>query len=120
MTDEQVERAIETLLNNQANFEVQLEKTNQQVERTSRQLAETNQRLETYAERVEAYAEHVESYAARIDGYAETQTEFMRVVIRHIEAQGEINASLRDSLARTDKRLDALIDIVMEGRNGKS
>jgi DNA polymerase elongation subunit (family B) len=106
MTNEEFERAIEHILNLQANFEVQLEKTNQQlaetdaqVKRTSRQIEETNKRL---------------------DIYAETQTEFIKIVTKHIEAQGEINASLRASLARTDSRLDALIDIVRDRLSGQS
>jgi septal ring factor EnvC (AmiA/AmiB activator) len=88
MTGDEVERAIEILLGNQANFEAQLEKTNQQLERTSHQIEETNRRLEAYAE---------------------TQTEFIQIVTQQITAQGEINASLRASLARTDERLDRLI-----------
>jgi prefoldin subunit 5 len=50
MTSDQVERAIETLLTNQATFETQLERTNQQIEQTNRQIEQTNQRLEMHAE----------------------------------------------------------------------
>ncbi len=99
MTSEEMERGIELVLKNQATLETQIERTSRQVEETNKRLEETNKRLETHAE---------------------TQTEFIQIVTRHIEAQGEINASLRASLARTDDRLDALIDIVREGRNGKS
>ncbi len=99
MTSEEMERGIELVLKNQATLETQIERTSHQIEQTNKGLEETNKRLETHAE---------------------TQTEFIQIVTRHIEAQGEINASLRASLARTDDRLDALIDIVREGRNGKS
>ncbi|HWT00576.1 MAG TPA: hypothetical protein VN256_10035 [Pyrinomonadaceae bacterium] len=70
MTGEEMERAIEFLLQSQANFDARLEQTNQQVAETSRQL----------------------------QSYAETQSEFIQIVTRHIEAQAEINASLRESI----------------------
>jgi vacuolar-type H+-ATPase subunit I/STV1 len=67
MTSEEMERAIAILLNNQANSDIRLEKMNEQIEKTNRQLEETNKRLEMFAE---------------------TQTGFIQVVTRHIEAQG--------------------------------
>jgi chromosome segregation ATPase len=128
MTGEEMERAIEFLLQSQANFDARLEQTNRQVAETSRQL----------------------------QIYTETQREFIQIVTRHIEAQAEINSSLRGSdrklksaqreltasqaeinssvrdsireLAasqlRTDERLDRLAATVerfiTEGRNGNS
>ncbi len=38
--------------------------------------------------------------------YAETQTEFIKIVTRTLEAQAEINASLRTSIARTYERVN--------------
>jgi len=55
--------------------------------------------------------------------HAETQTEFMQIVTRHIEMQGEINASLRAAVSRTDERLDRLETLVeryIEGRGGQT
>lgn len=92
MTGEEMERAIEFLLKGQASHDTRLDQLTAQVTETSKQL----------------------------QAFAQTQTEFIQIVTRHIEAQGEINASLRASLARTDERLDALIDIVREGRDQKS
>ncbi|MGB7922899.1 MAG: hypothetical protein WCF57_06615 [Pyrinomonadaceae bacterium] len=131
MTGEEMERAIEIILHNQANFELQFEKTNRQMERT-------DARLETLAGQMEALTERVETIG-------ETQTEFIQIVLRHIEAQGEINASLRgmmreqkettrelkdsqlrltESQTRTDERLDRLAETVEryinERRNGNS
>lgn len=91
MTNEEMERAIEFLFQGQANFEKRLEQTNQQIAETNRQLQMT----------------------------AEKQREFIQFVTRHIEAQAEINDSLRGSIralrgpireltaaqARTDERL---------------
>ena len=112
MTGEEMERAIEIILHNQANFELQFEKTNRQMEATNA--------------RVEALAEQVGIVAERVEAVADTQTEFIRTTIQHIEAQGEINASVRGMLrelkettlelkrsqTRTDKWLVRLADTV--------
>lgn len=131
MTNDEVERAIEILLNNQARFDVRLEKLAEQSERT-------DQRLEQTIQQVQETSRQLAVTTMRLDAYAETQTQFIQVVMRHIESQGEINASLRgavreltdslrgavreltDAQLRTDERLNALIVIVREGRNGKS
>ena len=114
MTGGEMERAVEIILNNQANFELQVEKTNQQIE-------ETNKRLGTF----------IEDTDKRFGIFAETQTEFIQITLRHIEAQGEINSSLRVMLrelkvsqTRADERLGRLAETVerhiSEGHNGKN
>ncbi|MDQ1591213.1 MAG: hypothetical protein QOG71_1840 [Pyrinomonadaceae bacterium] len=88
MTGEEMERAIEFLLQSQASLESEVAETNRVV------------RLQ-----------------------AETQTEFIQIVTRHIEAQGEINASLRAAVSRTDERLDrleVLVERYIEGRGGQA
>jgi hypothetical protein len=45
MTSEEMERAIEILLNNQASYEHQFERTNRQIEQTNRQLERTDKQL---------------------------------------------------------------------------
>ncbi|HYO99642.1 MAG TPA: hypothetical protein VER76_05590 [Pyrinomonadaceae bacterium] len=108
MTGEEMERAIEFLLQGQANHQVRLDELTQQ-------LAETNRLV-------------------RLN--AETQTQFIQIVTQHIEAQGEVNASLRDANAslhdanaslrdaifstngRLD-RLEALVERYIEGRDGQ-
>ena len=95
MTGDEMERAIEFLLQSQASLEAQIAETNKIVQLN-----------------------------------AETQTAFIQIVTRHIEAQGEINASLRTalkqndaSISRTDARLDrleALVERYLEGRNGQN
>jgi len=84
MTGEEMERAIEFLLQSQANFDARLEQTNQQVAETNRQVAETNRQLAETNMQLQAYAE--------------TQTEFIQIVTGHIKAQAEINASVRESI----------------------
>jgi len=90
MTNEEMKRALEFLVKNQASFDDRLEQTNQQI-------AETNRQLQVYAE---------------------TQTEFIQIVTRTLEAQAEINASFRVAIARidergnkTDERLDRLAEM---------
>jgi prefoldin subunit 5 len=91
MTNEEMERAIEFLLNSQAKFEVRLEQTIEQVNRNSTQLGQLT-------ERVDSISTQVESLTSQLGTVIETQDEFMQVVLKHITAQGEINASVRDTL----------------------
>jgi ABC-type Fe2+-enterobactin transport system substrate-binding protein len=84
MTSDEMQSAIEFLLRNQANFDLQLEKTIQQLAQTNEQLARTNQQLELTNQRVSMLAD--------------TQTEFIQTMLQHVEAQGEINASMRRTM----------------------
>jgi chromosome segregation ATPase len=84
MNSDEIQNAIEFLLKNQANFDVQLEKTNRQLEQTNQQLEQTNRQLEQTNQRVSLLAE--------------TQTEFIQVMLGHVEAQREINADTRQTL----------------------
>jgi hypothetical protein len=77
MTSDQVERAIETLLTNQATFESQLAQTNQNVALVGEQVSELSRQMSMFAD---------------------TQSDFMGVVLKHIEVQGEINASMRSAV----------------------
>lgn len=70
MTNEEVERAIEFLLKNQANFDSRLEQTNQQLTETNRQLAL----------------------------YTETQSEFMQTVLRYMDFQNNQNTEFRQAI----------------------
>jgi chromosome segregation ATPase len=116
MTGEEMERAIGFLLQGQANHEARLGALTDKVNQLAEQVAETNRIVQFHAE---------------------TQTQFIQIVTHHIEAQGEINASLRitinqadarltradEKISRTDARLDrlgALVERYIEGRNGQS
>jgi prefoldin subunit 5 len=119
MTNDEMERAIDFLLKSQASLDVRIGQTNEQ-------LGHTNEQLRQLAEQVGAFAD--------------TQADIMRVMTRTFEAQAQINESLRAGLreltskqsrteealerlaeaqAHTDRRLDALIDIVQGQRNGQ-
>lgn len=78
MTGDEMQRAIEFLLKNQANFETRFERFEMQAEETNRQIAQTNQVVEALAE---------------------TQTVFAQTVIGYVTAQNDLNASVDKKLA---------------------
>lgn len=86
MTGKEMERAIEFLLQSQASFESQLEKTNQQLELTDQ----------------------------RVSTLAETQTEFIQMMLQHVEAQREINASLRRTTSDLSQTMGALAEVTQQ------
>jgi BMFP domain-containing protein YqiC len=123
MTSDEMERAIDFLLKSQANLEQRIEQVN-----------------ENLGARIEEVAARVEDTSRLLGEMAQTQNQFIQVVTRTFEAQAQINESLRagvselaakqsrteDALVRlaeaqahTDRRLDALIDIVQRDRNGQ-
>jgi chromosome segregation ATPase len=121
-TDEQQARTSEQL----ARTDEQLARTDEQLARTDEQLARTDERLRQLTEQVSAFAD--------------TQANIMLVMTRTIESQAQFNDSIRTAIgelatrqsrteeslvrlaeaqAHSDRRLDALIDIVRGGRNGQ-
>jgi chromosome segregation ATPase len=117
MTPEEIERAIETLLNNQANHELQLERTSQQLAQTDKQLEQTNGQIEQTNRQLEQTNRQLEHTDRQVAMLAESQREFMQVVLQHIEAQGEINKTIRGSIRDLSNTVERYIS---EGRNGKS
>ncbi|MEA2175990.1 MAG: hypothetical protein QOD00_3582 [Blastocatellia bacterium] len=94
MTNEEMQRGIEFLLNHQADFEARLAQTEAQMARTSEQLTQTSQQVELLA---------------RMNG------EFTQFVRSNLEAQSELNQALRETVraltvaqARTDERLSEI------------
>lgn len=87
MTGEEMERAIEFLLQNQASlesrFEARMVAAEARQDRTDQQIAETNRQLQTYAE---------------------TQSEFIGIMSRNVDA-------LTTAQAQTDARLNKLIGL---------
>ena len=109
MTGEEMERAIEFLLQSQANFEVRLTAFDARLERMQEQLEETNRQLQSVAE---------------------TQTQFIQTVTQFIESQSRINenqarinAELRATQTRIANALDSLATTVqrfVEGRDSST
>lgn len=116
MTNEEMERAIDFLLKSQANFEARL----------ARQEIERAQRDARIDERHELTNQQIAETEKKIGMFADLQAEFMQLVTRTFDEQARINKSVAEALTRlaesqthTDRRLDALIDIVRGGRNGE-
>ena len=84
MTGDEMERAIEFLLQGQANHEARLGELTDKINQLTEQVAETNKVVQLHAE---------------------TQTQFIQIVTRHIETQVEINASLRASINQAEARI---------------
>lgn len=64
-----------------------------------------------------------EEFNAKLSAIIDAQIQTEGGLAKLAESQAKLaesQARLADSQAHTDKRLDALIDIVREGRNGKS
>ena len=83
MTGEEMNRAIEFLLESQANQQAKLDELTQQV-------SETNRQLQTYAE---------------------TQSEFIQIVSRNVDALATAQAQTDGKLNKTDERLNKLISL---------
>ena len=129
MTNEEMERAIDFLLKSQANFEARQQQY--EVERAQR-----DARID---ERFELTARQSAETEKKLMMFADLQSDLTRVMTQTIQAQAQINASqkafnrsvqefkrtvttaldhLTESQAQTDRRLDALIDIVQRERDG--
>jgi chaperonin cofactor prefoldin len=125
MSNEEVERAIDFLLKSQANLEAQC--------------ARTDERVSRLVEQVSQVTEQVAQLKEQLSSFADTQANIMRVMTQTLESQARINESFRsaigevaarqsrleeaivrlaDSQAQSDRRLDALMKIVEEGRSG--
>jgi septal ring factor EnvC (AmiA/AmiB activator) len=109
MTGEEMERAIEFLLQSQANFEERLVAFEAQQRRTDEQIAETGRQIAETGRQVAETERQVAETERQLAAYAETQSVFIQTVTRTFEAQDQINASLRVANAQADERLNKLI-----------
>jgi chromosome segregation ATPase len=94
MTNEEMERGIEFLLQQQANFEARLAQAEARQAKTEAQLTQTSKQIETLAQ---------------------MHAEFTGFVRSNLEAQSELNQSLRETVraltvaqARMDERIGDL------------
>lgn len=82
-----------------------------------------SERMDTHQSWINLLGEAQANSEAKIAALADAQIRTEENVARLFVAQArteEALARLAEAQAHTDKRLDALIDIVREGRNGKS
>ena len=98
MTGEEMERAIEFLLQSQAGHDARLDKLTAQV-------TETSQQLQVYAQ---TQTEFIEIATRTMEGLAEAQARTERTLNVLAEAQTRTDAQIN----RTDERLDRLTTLV--------
>ena len=87
MTNEEIERTIEIILNNQATFEAQLVRTNEQIE-------ETNKIVSTLAD---------------------SQNELTGLVTAHVTAQNAFNAEIKTSITQLAETVERFIKASQNG-----
>ena len=106
MTDDERQRQMDFILSQQAQFAADIQK-----------LQETQARI---IESQEQSAQIVNRLAAvTIEGFNQINAQIGTLIDAQTRAEGSLT-KLAEAQAHTDQRLDALIDIVREGRNGKS
>jgi ABC-type transporter Mla subunit MlaD len=120
MTGEEMERALEFLLQSQANYDARLEQTKefllQSQANYDARLEQTNARLEQTNARLEQTSGQIAETSRQLQAYAETQTEFIQIVTTSI-------SRLVEAQTRSDERIDKLTALlerfVSEGKDGK-
>ncbi len=125
MTGEEMERAIEFLLQSQANSEARQAATGSQLAETNRQLAETNNQL---AETIRHVAENnvqIMHLGKQVEALADSQNDLTLIMTRYVEAQDSINISVQKSirdLATSVQDLASTVERFIKGRgsNGNS
>jgi hypothetical protein len=112
MTGEEMERAIEFLLQSQANFDARLDRSQ----------AEFEARLQRLEAGLEQTNQQVAETGRQLQAYAETQTEFIQIVTTAMQGLAAAQSRTDERLVQTDERLNTLADlverIISEGRNG--
>jgi prefoldin subunit 5 len=90
MTGEEMERAIEFLLKNQADFAARQDRTDARLDELTAQVSETGRQLATYAQ---------------------TQSQFIEIVTTAMTSLAESQAQTDAKLKQTDDRLNKLIGL---------
>jgi len=90
MTGEEMERAIEFLLKNQADFAARQDRTDARLDELTAQVSETGRQLATYAQ---------------------TQSQFIEIVTTTMTSLAESQAQTDAKLKQTDDRLNKLIGL---------
>ena len=120
MTDEERQRAMDFIVAQQAKHSVEIDRLLESHVRAENRLALTENRLdrdEYRLDRDERILKLMIRAARR--GRRDFNQRFARVT-EALTALADAQTRTETSIAHTDKRLDALIDIVRNGRNGKS
>ena len=110
MTEEEMRSKMEFIVEHQAKFSAEIEKLNELHAQADARLT----RLENVVVRL---ANHTEERFITLAERMESGVAFLN---EKMGALAESQVRLADSLAHTDQRLDTLIDIIRQERNGRS
>lgn len=106
MTGDEMERAIDFLLQGQANHEARLGALTDTVRELAEKVGGLTESVGGLTEKTDQLTQQVAETNRIVQLHSQTQTQFIQIVTGHIEAQVEINASLREAIVRMDARLD--------------
>ena len=95
MTGEELERAIEFLLQSQANSEARIARLEAAQEDTNRQIAETGRQLAETGRQIAENGRQLADTNQLLDSFADTQAALMRVAAETFAAQNRINEDVR-------------------------
>ena len=122
MTNEEMERAIEFLLKSQANLEARSEQENtnlrasiaevnknlgERIEEVDRMLGE---RIARTDEQIAQTNEQLRQTKRLLGEFADTQMEFIQVMTRTWESQGDFNNSMRAAYRKLAEKVDKLAE----------
>ena len=107
MSEEDRQRTMDFILEQQAQFYVSLGSLREAQAHTDSTVAQLAGQVQSLAEQVQGIAGQVQGIAGQVQNMARQQ--------EHIN---EVVAVIAESQQHTDERLNALIDIVQGGRNG--
>ena len=113
MTDDERQRQMDFILSQQAQFAADIQK----LQETQTKMIETQTKV---IETQEQSAQIVNRLAAvTIEGFNQINAQLGTLIDAQTRAEGSLT-KLAEAQVHTDQRLDILIDIVREGRYGKS
>ena len=113
MTDEERQRAMDFIVEQQAKNSVEIEKLIESHRQAEHRLDRDERILKLMIKAGQRARQNMREQDKRFD-------EQKAFVNEKFAALAEAQTRTEVSIAHTDKRLDALIDIVREGRNGRS
>ena len=112
MTDEERQRALDFIVEHQAKFSVDIEQLNDSYRKAEGRFDRDERILKLMIRAVRRARQHMREQDQRF-------LEQITVVNEKLAALAEAQARTEASGAHTDRRLDALIDIVRQERNGR-
>lgn len=113
MTDDEMQRKMEFIVNQQAHFAADIGRLEDSMVRLENSLGQLTGLVGQLASAsLERFTSLEEKVSALVDAQIKTEG--------NVSTLAEKMITLAESQAHTDRRLDALIDIIREARNGKA